>query len=96
MLHALDGTPSDGVVFASFGSRVAVTGLRPTDVIVGVDQWRVRSWWQYAVAARFSLDPAMTFTVWRNGRYQQIKATVPERWFGVRLQDYRGRPNPRG
>ena len=36
-------------------------------------------------------DEAMTFTVWREGRYEQVHATVRERWIGIELESYRPR-----
>ncbi|MCC7180854.1 MAG: hypothetical protein IT177_20915 [Acidobacteria bacterium] len=88
--HALDAVPKDGVVFATFGDRAARVGLKATDVIVGLDGWRVRGHRQYVFIAELSHDEAMTFTVWRNGRYEEVRTKVPERWLGVGLDDYRG------
>jgi type II secretory pathway component PulC len=62
--------------------------LKRTDVLVGVDEWRVRMPDQYQVLADLRHDESMTFTVWRDGRYEQIHATVRERWLGLRLDDY--------
>jgi hypothetical protein len=87
-IHALDPTPRDGIAFATFGPRAEVAGLKATDIIVGVDQWRVRNNRQYVAATRFQFGDVMTLTVWRDRRYQQIRARVPERWFGTRFQDY--------
>ena len=94
VLHALDATPQDGLVFETFGPRVADAGLLPQDIIVGIDQWRLRSATHYNVASRFQHNQAMTFTVWRDGRYRQVKANVPERWLGARFQDFHPRPRP--
>jgi tetratricopeptide (TPR) repeat protein len=87
--HALDATAQDGATFLTFGARAAAMGLRPSDVVVGIDGWRVRNAGQYLNAARFSYDPTMTFTVWRDGRYTDVKANVPERLLGTTFTDYR-------
>jgi hypothetical protein len=89
-LHALDVPPHDGIVFNTFGRRAASAGLRDSDIVVGVDEWRVRDHRQYSVISRLRHDEAMTFVVWRGGRYQQVRARVPERWLGLQLADYRG------
>jgi hypothetical protein len=93
--ETLTGPPADGVVFATFGRRAEARGLRRDDVIVGVDEWRVRKARQYAVLADLRHDETMTFTVWRDGRYEQIHAVVRERWLGMELDDYEPPPtNP--
>ena len=91
-LHALDVTPLDGMGFQTFGQRATAIGLRPTDVVVGVDGWRVRSHRQYAVLARLSHSDSITLTVWRDRRYQQLSTRMPERWLGVVLRDHHGAP----
>jgi hypothetical protein len=88
--HALPVRPTAGVTFVGFGKRAAAAGLEPTDVIVGVDGWRVASVHEYVEAARFSFDPVMKLTVWRKGRYQEISARIPQRWLGCRLKNFAG------
>jgi len=84
VMYALPaGAPPDGITFAQYGPRPAKTGLQPRDVIIGVDEWRVHNPEQYAAASRFRAGETMIFTVWRDNRYQQVKATVPQRWLGV-------------
>ena len=91
-MHALDAPPVDGVVLTSFGRRVSAVKLEPTDIIVGVDDLRVRTQQQYKVATRLRHDEMMTLTVWRRGQYQQLRMRLPERWLGVSLGDHKGRP----
>jgi hypothetical protein len=91
-LHALDAPPRDGIAFTSFGRRASAIRLEPTDIIVGVDDWRVRTHGQYSVAARLRHDEMMTLTIWRRGQYQQLRTRVPERWLGVGLGDHKGPP----
>jgi S1-C subfamily serine protease len=91
-MHALDATPADGVALGTFGRRAAVAGLKRTDIIVGVDGWRVRTADQLRVVSRLKFDDLITFTVWRDGAYKQVHARVPERWLGTRFVDHRGKP----
>lgn len=90
--NTLSGPPTDGVAFATFGRRVEAIGLRRDDIIVGVDEWRLRTARQYSVLADLRHDETMTFTVWRDGRYEQIHAVLRERWLGVELKDYESAP----
>jgi hypothetical protein len=95
VMHALPVAPTDGVQLAPFGPRAMKTGLRATDVVIGVDGWRVHDVMQYQTVSRLTFDDTMVFTVWRDGRYQQIKATVPERWFGTTFHPYQPPPAQR-
>jgi S1-C subfamily serine protease len=79
-------------MLTSFGPRAARIGLRPNDVIVAVDDWRVRTPDQYMMASRLKFDEQMTFTVWRDGRFQQLRLHVPQRWFGSGFRRYAGPP----
>jgi tetratricopeptide (TPR) repeat protein len=88
-MHALPVTPADGIQVAPVGPRVMKTGLRPGDVIVGVDQWRVHNYDQYQTVSRLAFDDTMTLTIWRNGRYEQLRTIVPQRWFGSTINTYR-------
>jgi len=86
--NTLTGPPTDGIVFETFGLRASAQGLKRNDVIVGVDEWRVRTAMQYPILADLRHDETMTFTVWRDGRYHQIHARMRERWLGMELGTY--------
>ena len=90
--HALPVRPSDGVMLTDFGPRASRIGLRSNDVIVAVDDWRVRTPDQYMMASRLRFEEQMTFTVWRDGRFQQLRLQVPQRWFGTHFRQYAGPP----
>jgi S1-C subfamily serine protease len=92
VMYALPVTPTDGVLLAPFGPRAMRTGLRATDVLIGVDGWRVHDYAQYQAVSRLAFEDTMTLTIWRDGRYQQLKATVPERWFATNFHTYRPPP----
>jgi len=89
-MHALPVEPPDGITFDSFGQRPARFGLRSTDVIIGVDEWRVHNVDQYTFASRLRFDDQITFTIWRDRRYQQLRARVPQRWLGTYFRQYVG------
>lgn len=84
-----DAAPADGVRFTTFGQRAERAGLRATDILVGIDGYRVRSDRQLAVVIRLAFDAEMTFTVWRDGGYVTFAATLPQRWLGITTADYR-------
>jgi hypothetical protein len=89
-MHALPPEPPDGITFDSFGQRPAKFGLRPTDVIVGIDEWRVHNVDQYTFASRLRFDDQITFTIWRNQRYEQLRMRLPQRWLGTYFRQYLG------
>lgn len=93
-LPALEARPSDGVTFSTLGERAVLAGIKAGDVLVGLDDWRVRSAGQYTIVVRLRSEDTMTLTVWRDGRYEQLVATVPERWLGTRLSDFLGDNTP--
>jgi tetratricopeptide (TPR) repeat protein len=88
-LQSFIESPHDGVRFFDLGERAAGIGLHASDVLVAVDGVRVRTAWQYGIAAKFSHDPLMAVILWREGKYQELKLTVPQRLFGVRYDTYK-------
>ena len=87
-LHALDPTPKDGVRYGPIGRRASAIGVQQDDVVVGVDEWRVRDWQQYGVALDVRHDrEEVALTVFRNGRYQQLSLRMPERKLGIALHN---------
>ncbi len=88
VLHGLDATPRDGIAFEAFGPRLAAMGLQAHDVLVGMDDWRLRSRAHCWVATRLRHEDQTTLTVWRKGAYKQLRTRVPERWLGVALREY--------
>jgi S1-C subfamily serine protease len=87
-MHALDPTPKDGVTYGPLSARARAFGVRQDDIVVGVDEWRVRTQPQYSVV--LDLRPnqdAVTLTVFRDGRYQQLALTMPERRLVVSVEN---------
>jgi hypothetical protein len=93
--HNLPVWPNEGVGFATFGARALALGMQRTDIIVAVNGWRVRAANQYIAVTRFSNDDMLNLTVWRDGKYQELRVRVPERSFGTRFKDHRGEPPAR-
>ena len=87
VMHALPAKAGDGIRFKMFGPRLQSLGFEPADIIVGIDGWRVHDYDQYQVAVRFTFDETMTYTVFRKGRYQQVRVSSPERWLGTQFTD---------
>ena len=72
----------------------AMAGLRPADIIIGVDEWRIRNRSEFDVAMRLRLNDHVRFTVWRNNRFFQIDSEVPERTLASNMADLTERPGP--
>lgn len=86
---AAAAAPGDGVAFSNFGARAGRAGLRRSDVVVGIDGVRVRSWEQAEILLRASHDAAIRFTVWRDGAYTTVSGALPQRWLGCGIKTYR-------
>jgi hypothetical protein len=91
---SVTGVPTDGAAFYLFGARAERAGLLPTDIIIGVDEWRVRSRLEFDLAMRLRLDSQVRFTVWRNNRFFQIDSDVPEHTLASDMADLTERPGP--
>jgi hypothetical protein len=61
-------------------------GLRPGDVIVGVDGYRVRTARQYQVARWFRRSPEMELHVWRHPRFQKVLTRIWSRWLDTDMR----------
>jgi tetratricopeptide (TPR) repeat protein len=87
-MHALDPTPKDGVTFGPLSTRARAIGIRQDDIVVGVDEWRVRTQPQYSIAlALRPTEDAVTLTVFRDGRYRQLALRMPERRLVVAIEN---------
>jgi tetratricopeptide (TPR) repeat protein len=86
--------PEDGVVLVGTSVEAAKAGLQPQDVIVALNGFRVRDYDQYRVVRGLSRAPELDLVVWRAGRYLEIAARHPQRWFGVEVRSYKGAGEP--
>jgi tetratricopeptide (TPR) repeat protein len=57
-------------------------GMRPGDLIVALDGYRIRDGRQYLCVRSFSDEPDMTVIVWRGGKYVEVKGLFERRRFG--------------
>ena len=80
--------PGDGVSFINFGARLARAGLRQTDIVVGLDGYRVRTTYQLYYLSHLADDDLMRFVVWRDGGYATVSGPVPQRMLGASWQTY--------
>lgn len=89
---SFEGAPRDGMRLTSFGPRADRAGLRPADIVVAIDGFRVRSYGHYWYLSRLAHRGPLNLIVWRDGRYQRISAKPPQRWLAVGLATYEPQP----
>lgn len=82
-------SPTDGVTVEPFGWRAAGAGLQKGDVIVGMHGYRVRTWWQIWTFSRLTFDDAVSFVVWRDGRYQTVTGRLGQQTLGGAPTNYK-------
>jgi hypothetical protein len=78
-LGDLHGPPAQGVIISSSSSRVAQAGLKPGDIIVGIEGVHVRSVDQYLYLREQARDLPMTLIVWTGAQYREARVDVPQR-----------------
>ena len=76
----------DGVAILKESGTTRRVGLKPGDVIVGVDGHRVRTARQYAIARLFSETPEMRLHVWRYPGFREINVRTWWRWLDTDLR----------
>ncbi len=96
--ETLDASPpTDGLLIDEKSYWLEYAGLRGSDVIVGLDGFRVRSLPQYEVVRNFQALPSdateMRLRVWRQTQYLDITTRILGRGFRVRVRTY-GTPGP--
>jgi tetratricopeptide (TPR) repeat protein len=79
-LREMKAAPADGVSLLDIGAFGLRNGLRKNDVIVGVDGLRVRNVRQYRVARGAGDAPDLTFLVWRDIGYLEVKGPFRFGW----------------
>jgi hypothetical protein len=85
----LAGYPADGAFILKSWPLAERFGLRPGDIIVGLDGHRVRSRRQYILINLFSDDPEMTLVVFRHPKYFELKVRTPWRRLGVEMRSHK-------
>ncbi len=80
--------PVDGVLIQGENELIRAAGLRQGDVIVALDGVRVHSFAQYSYEREMNTAPEMDLIVWQGNGFREIKASPPDRRFGVDFGDY--------
>jgi tetratricopeptide (TPR) repeat protein len=90
-IDSIESPPVDGVLINSNSARLRNAGLAPGDIVVALDDWRVRSWEQYQAVRAFTRAPSMKLTIWRVNQFMDIDANVSFRRFYVDMITYEPR-----
>lgn len=92
-LKDFNAPPPDGAMFGGTSELLKKAGLNEGDVIVAVYGLRVHNCPQYQYERDLGNNPELDIIVWkaREQRYDEVKAMVPNRLFGVDMSDYRGK-----
>jgi pimeloyl-ACP methyl ester carboxylesterase len=80
--------PTDGVAINGQNDLVRSFGLRRGDVIVAVGGIRTHTFAQYPYIRDLQPSPELNLIVWQDNAYHEIKASPPNRRFGVNFGDY--------
>jgi hypothetical protein len=81
--------PEEGVRILTSTGKLKRLGLRPGDVIVALDGYRIRNVKQYRLVRSLTEDPKMGLVVWHDDRYLEVQAARPYRSLGSELGPYR-------
>lgn len=80
--------PTDGVAINGQNDLVRSFGLRRGDVIVAVGGICTHTFAQYSYIRDLQPSPELNLIVWQDNTYHEIKASPPNRRFGVNFGDY--------
>jgi hypothetical protein len=81
--------PRDGVVFEKASDLLLNSGLRAGDVIVAIEGTEVHNLTQFYQIRDSDISAPMTLIVWQSDKYLEVKASPPERRFGVSIANYK-------
>ena len=87
-LVSFTNPPKNGCIFTTTSSVLENAGLQQGDVVVALDSYSVHSSDTYQFIRALSAEPVMDMIVWRNGKYLEVKPSVPNRRFGNNIGDY--------
>jgi len=87
-LKDLSSAPVNGVVFTAENSETIKAGLKPGDVIVAAQGYRVHDYPSYTVLRDFDATGPLRLILWRNGAYLELSASPPKHSFGVTMSTY--------
>jgi hypothetical protein len=80
--------PGDGVLIQEQNDTLLAAGLKVGDVIVALGGMRTHTFAQYTFVRDLQTSPELDLIVWQGNAYHEIKASPPERRFGVDFGDY--------
>ena len=80
-LSDFSGKPAHGVLIKNENEMLLKSGLKKDTIIVALDGKRTESFKQYVFVRQMTDSPHMEFIVYQNGKYQCVKAEVPDRKF---------------
>jgi len=83
--------PTDGVFLRNQNDVLTSYGLRAGDVIVALGGTRTHTSSQYSYLRDTQKESELDLIVWQGNAYHEIKASPPDRRFGVDLDDYQQR-----
>jgi hypothetical protein len=85
----LGGHPEDGVAILTASDTVKALGLRPGDIIVALDGWRVHNLRQYrAVSWFYGGLPGIKLVAWHHPAYTEVTGRVTTRSMGAEMRSY--------
>jgi tetratricopeptide (TPR) repeat protein len=89
-LNNLAMPPGNGVLISGRSDVTQRIRLERGDVLVAIDGQRIHNQKQYFFVRDGSTNPNISYIVWRNGKYLEIRANLPGRQIKATIED-----NPR-
>jgi hypothetical protein len=83
--------PVDGVVFADSNSALREAGLATGDVVVALAGVRTHNLAQFSFVRDSMATGELDLLVWHGQQFIEVKASPPNRRFGVLLTDYQSK-----
>ena len=87
-LDSFTEPPKSGIIITESSSVMKTAGLQQGDVLVALDSHPVRNLSTYEFVRALSENPIMDFIIWRNGKYLELKPSLPNRRFESKIKNY--------
>jgi hypothetical protein len=81
--------PVDGTAFSGSSPELLKAGLKAGDVVVAIYGNRIHSNTEYTLVRDTSTNTGLEIIVWDGSKYREVKASPPEKRFGVNMLPYR-------
>jgi tetratricopeptide (TPR) repeat protein len=85
---SFNGAPQYGVLLNGDSEELKKAGLSKGDIIVAAYGKRVYDMYQFSYLRDLSKEAGLRLIVWKNGEYAEVKASPPNRKFGVGILSY--------